>query len=375
MQRLVLSDLGREDIVARADQAVDVGFIPNNAVAMVFSYLPDSSPANLPLRRGEVPNPGARLTEAERLAYLQLPQQLPPRVLDLARRLAKPQAPDDGDLRRARRIANFVEGNAEYTLYPPSTPQDRDAVDYFLFDSQRGYCTYFAGALTVLCRAAGIPARVVSGFANPEWEKQGNSTIGTIREANAHAWTEAWIEGWGWVTLDSTPSDDRGDNAPGLLENVGEALRASLQNGIGWGKRNLIILLGGLILALSGAYAFANLSNGRSAWRQLLRGRNVHAEPNTAQDAAVRREVVQHYERAAAQLTRRFRRRAVWETPQEWLASAEAALQLQEPQPLRILTELYTRAVYNPRLMDNDALETARLVQKQMSWRKSSPAK
>jgi hypothetical protein len=86
--------------------------------------------------------------------------------------VATPQAPDDGDLRPRRRIANFVESNATYTLYPPKTPNGRDAVDHFLFNSRRGYCTYFVGALTVLCRAAGIPARVVSGFANPEWGEQ-----------------------------------------------------------------------------------------------------------------------------------------------------------------------------------------------------------
>jgi transglutaminase-like putative cysteine protease len=172
--------------------ALDNGFIPNNTSHIVYSLLPDAY--GLPLRRGETPNPSARLTDEERRAYLQLPDKMPQRVLDLARRLATPQAAEDGDLRRARRIANFVESNAGYTLYPPTTPEGRDAVDHFLFNSRRGYCTYFAGALTVLCRAAGIPARVVSGFANPEWQSESGSftgTVGTIREANAHAWTEA----------------------------------------------------------------------------------------------------------------------------------------------------------------------------------------
>jgi hypothetical protein len=371
VQRLQSSDSGRDTITVRSDMAIDVGFVPNTVAHIVFSLLPDTTSANLPLRRGDLPNPNARLTDEERSAYLQLPPQTPQRVLDLAHRVARPQAAEDGDLRRARRIANFVEGNAGYTLYPPTTPQGRDAVDHFLFNSRRGYCTYFAGALTVLCRAAGIPARVVSGFANPEWQAQGSAFVGTIREANAHAWTEAWIEGWGWVTLDATPSDDRGDNAPGLLENVGEALRTSLQNGVGWGKRNLIPLFALLALALVGGHAFVNLSNSNSVWYRLLRGLSARAHRGAVEDDITRREVVQLYKRVAAQLTRRYRRRAAWETPHEWLAAAEADLQLQEPQPLRVLTELYTRAVYNPRQMDGGAIETARQMHKQLSWRRA----
>jgi transglutaminase-like putative cysteine protease len=370
IQRLQLNDSERDAVSVRSDIAIDVGFISSNSSPRIFSYLPDLTPESLPLRRGEVPNPLARLSDVERAAYLQLPRELPQRVLDLARRLAKPHDPDDGDLRRARRIANFVEGNASYTLYPPTTPANRDAVDHFLFNSRRGYCTYFAGALTVMCRAAGIPARVVSGFANPEWEQQDGITVGTIREANAHAWTEAWIDGWGWVTLDATPADDRGDNAPSILENVGESLRVSLENGIGWGKRHLMVLLGGLMLLLIGAQTYVSVTNGNSLWHRLLRGRNSRAAGRGAQDDDVRREVVQHYERAAVQLTRRFRRRAAWETPQEWLAAAEVALHLKEPQPLRVLTELYTRATYSTYTLDGNATAIARDMQKQLSWRK-----
>jgi transglutaminase-like putative cysteine protease len=370
VQRLQLDETNHSSVSVRADQAIDIGFLTANSMPLVYSYVPDTTLSTLPLRRGETPNPNAHLSDGERAIYLQLPPRLPQRVLDLAHRLAASKSPEDGDLRRARRLANFVERNATYTLYPPTTPPSRDAVDHFLFNSRRGYCTYFAGALTVLCRAAGIPARVVSGFANPEWEKQGGVTRGTIREANAHAWTEAWIEGWGWVTLDSTPSDDRGDNAPSLLENVGEAFRAQLQNVIDWGKRHLPSLLGGLMLALVGAHAFINLSNGNRAWYRLLRGPQPRGPRGSAEDDAARREVMQQYERAAAQLTRRFRRRAVWETPQEWLAAAEATLHLQEPQPLRVLTELYTRAVYSPHQLDSHATEDARNMQKQLSWRK-----
>jgi hypothetical protein len=185
----------------------------------------------------------------------------------------------------------------------------------------------------------------------------------------------SWIDGWGWVTLDATPSDDRGDNAPSLLENVGEAFRESLQNGLGWGKRNLIPLFVLLMLALVGGHAFVNLSNsnsvnGNSVWHRLLRGGRARMQRGAVEDDAIRREVVQLYERAATQLTRHYRRRAAWETPQEWLATAETELQLQEPQPLRVLTDLYTRAVYNPRQMDSSAGETARHMHQQLSWRR-----
>jgi protein-glutamine gamma-glutamyltransferase len=87
-----------------------------------------------------------------------------------------------------------------YTLNPPI--MDQDMVDSFWFDHQRGFCEHYAGALVFLARAANIPARVVVGYQGGEKNPLSNYWI--VRNSNAHAWTEIWIESKGWVRVDPT---------------------------------------------------------------------------------------------------------------------------------------------------------------------------
>jgi transglutaminase-like putative cysteine protease len=87
-----------------------------------------------------------------------------------------------------------------YTLAPPIMEQD--IVDSFWFDEQVGFCEHYAGALVYLARAAGVPARVVVGYQGAEKNPLSNYWI--VRYANAHAWTEIWFKGEGWVRIDPT---------------------------------------------------------------------------------------------------------------------------------------------------------------------------
>jgi len=87
-----------------------------------------------------------------------------------------------------------------YTLSPPI--MQRDIVDSFWFDEQKGFCEHYAGALVFLARAAGVPARVVVGYQGAE--KNPLSDYWIVRYANAHAWTEIWLENEGWVRVDPT---------------------------------------------------------------------------------------------------------------------------------------------------------------------------
>jgi hypothetical protein len=75
-------------------------------------------------------------------------------------------------------------------------------VDDFLFNTQRGFCEHFASAFTFLMRAAGIPARVVTGYQGGYFNKLGNYSV--VRQSDAHAWSEVWLEGRGWVRVDPT---------------------------------------------------------------------------------------------------------------------------------------------------------------------------
>jgi hypothetical protein len=79
-------------------------------------------------------------------------------------------------------------------------PPDRDWVDYFLFDSQQGYCDYFATAMTVMLRAEGVPARVASGFAPGDFDQ--STGVSTVLENHAHSWVEAYFPRYGWITFE-----------------------------------------------------------------------------------------------------------------------------------------------------------------------------
>jgi len=92
------------------------------------------------------------------------------------------------------------QGDFIYTLQPPLMIEDM--VDEFLFDKRQGFCEHFASAFTILMRAAGIPARVVTGYQGGEINPVGNYLI--VRQYDAHAWTEVWLENKGWIRVDPT---------------------------------------------------------------------------------------------------------------------------------------------------------------------------
>jgi len=85
-----------------------------------------------------------------------------------------------------------------YTLTPP--PLGREPVDEFLFDTREGFCEHYASAFAVMMRAAGLPARIVTGYQGGELNNVGGYYI--VRQSDAHAWTEVWIEDRGWVRVD-----------------------------------------------------------------------------------------------------------------------------------------------------------------------------
>ena len=130
--------------------------------------------------------------------YLSLPDTLPERVYDLAETLSSDA---DTDYEKMLAFEAYLR-NFRYTTSPEKLPKDRDLVDFFLFHSQEGYCTYFATTLAVLGRCVGIPTRYVQGYCSYTPELQGEWTI---RSNNAHAWTECYLDGLGWIPLDTTP--------------------------------------------------------------------------------------------------------------------------------------------------------------------------
>jgi transglutaminase-like putative cysteine protease len=129
---------------------------------------------------------------------VRLPGDRNPRTKALARELRSAH-PDDMDYVQTV-LAMFTQQPFFYTLTPPKLSDD--SVDEFLFNTKRGFCGHYASAFAALARAAGIPARVVTGYQGGTLNPYGNYWI--LRQSDAHAWTEVWIEGRGWVRIDPT---------------------------------------------------------------------------------------------------------------------------------------------------------------------------
>jgi hypothetical protein len=132
------------------------------------------------------------------LRALVLPQAYNPKAKLLGR---KWRESSDSDIAVVRTALDYFSKNGfEYTLEPPLL--GIDGVDDFLFGTRKGFCEHYAGSFVFLMRAAGIPARVVTGYQGGEYNDLGSYYI--IRQSDAHAWAEVWLRDRGWVRVDPT---------------------------------------------------------------------------------------------------------------------------------------------------------------------------
>ncbi|ANJ66403.1 hypothetical protein A9404_02520 [Halothiobacillus diazotrophicus] len=134
------------------------------------------------------------LDPATRARDLELPQD-DPRLKALGRSW-RHLSPLDA---RDKALDYFRAQGFRYTLTPGKLPE-HNRMDDFLFTTKRGYCEHYASAFTLLMRAAGVPARIVTGY-------QGGEVVGDyllVRQADAHAWSEIWVKNRGWVRVDPT---------------------------------------------------------------------------------------------------------------------------------------------------------------------------
>lgn len=128
---------------------------------------------------------------------LALPADHNPRTRSLARQWRAESAQPEILIERALKL--FTDDFA-YTLQPPLL--GTDGIDEFLFQTRRGFCEHYAAAFVVLMRAAGIPARVVGGYQGGEFNPLDGYLV--VRQSDAHAWAEVWLEGKGWIRVDPT---------------------------------------------------------------------------------------------------------------------------------------------------------------------------
>ena len=166
----------------------------------------------------------------QRARFLALPAGSHPGARRLARRWRAEAADAQGVVDRA--LAYFREQPFVYTLRPPALPGD--PVDDFLFDTRQGFCEHYASAFAVLMRAAGIPARVVTGYLGGEPNPHSDYLI--VRQSDAHAWAEVWLAGRGWLRVDPTAAVSPARVELGLAGAVpaGDPVPVMAGRGTGW---------------------------------------------------------------------------------------------------------------------------------------------
>ncbi|HEX8605207.1 MAG TPA: DUF3488 and transglutaminase-like domain-containing protein [Pseudoduganella sp.] len=165
--------------------------------------------------------------------WLQLPPGFNPAALELGRKLRTEAGTDDGRV-IDQALARLRRERFVYTLQPPLL--GRNAVDEFLFVTRQGFCEHFAGAFVVLMRAAGIPARVVTGYQGGELNPFDRYM--TVRQSDAHAWAEVWLAKRGWIRVDPTaavaPDRVRLGLGGALPQAAPFGLAAFRNNGVSW---------------------------------------------------------------------------------------------------------------------------------------------
>jgi len=134
--------------------------------------------------------------------YLQLPGDITPRTLDLARRIS---APYENAYDQASAVEGYLREAIRYNEQIQPPPSGVEPVDYVLFESREGYCTYYATAMVVLLRAEGIPARIAAGFAQGEFDPDQNAY--RVLESDAHTWVEVYFPGFGWIEFEPTAAE------------------------------------------------------------------------------------------------------------------------------------------------------------------------
>ena len=133
--------------------------------------------------------------------YLQIPKfKITKETKDLVNEIVKDS---NTDYEKAVAIENYLRKNFKYNTDVEVPPKNREFIDYFLFESKEGYCTYYATTMAIMLRLQGIPSRYVEGYVARDLIDE-NTYI--VKQKNAHAWVEAFIEPVGWMTFEPTPA-------------------------------------------------------------------------------------------------------------------------------------------------------------------------
>lgn len=131
--------------------------------------------------------------------YLQMPDNISERTLNLAAELT---APYDNPYDKAVVVQNWLRNNIEYNDQIDYPPTDRELIDYFLFETREGYCNYYASSMAIMLRSQGIPTRLARGFASGEYLTE--EGFYRVRARDAHTWVEVYFPDYGWIQFEPT---------------------------------------------------------------------------------------------------------------------------------------------------------------------------
>ncbi|HXF61656.1 MAG TPA: transglutaminaseTgpA domain-containing protein [Caldilineaceae bacterium] len=166
---------------------------------------------------------GADYPDAIREQYLQLPDDFSERVAaDAAAITAEYETPFD----KARALETYLRSftyNEEISAPPP----DQDPVEYFLYEIREGYCDYYATAMVVMLRSLGIPARLVSGYAEGSYDPE--MAVFTITEQDAHTWVEVFFPGYGWIEFEPTAGESQLNRPSGLDSALNDTMDGAME--------------------------------------------------------------------------------------------------------------------------------------------------
>jgi len=217
---------------------VDGQTVPNYtdlvSIAAQNGGLPDGLTYNVVSLVGTAPKQSLRTSPVEypqwAARYLQLPEG---QQLDRVRAKATEVVGDaNNPYDKAERIEAFLR-TFTYDEQIPMPPPDRDGVDWFVFDLQRGYCDYFASSMVVMLRSVGVPARLVAGYAGGQLNPETGAY--EVRQNVAHTWPEVYFPGYGWQRFEPTAasytSPPQRPEAAGDGENSADLADPSLQRG------------------------------------------------------------------------------------------------------------------------------------------------
>ncbi|MDT8306302.1 MAG: transglutaminase domain-containing protein [Anaerolineae bacterium] len=154
--------------------------------------------------------------------YLDVPETITPETRALAAELA---APYDNSFDKAIAIRDYLRANIAYNDQIQAPPPDVEPVHYILFDGQEAYCTYYASAMAMMLRSEGIPARIVNGYAQGEYQEETSSY--RVRSNNAHTWVEVFFPRYGWIIFEPTASIPVVELPEGDGGNPGDAFGAA----------------------------------------------------------------------------------------------------------------------------------------------------